>query len=89
MLSLPLLGSGAKLTEQGVDSFHKEHLAFGTTSNDEFSDRELAKKLTSSEILVGNFAMLKACKKTEVLLNEFTFSNAQRTKKNNVKQVIT
>jgi len=37
------LGSGAKLTEQGVDSFPTEHLAFRTKSNDEFSDKQFAK----------------------------------------------
>jgi len=38
------------------------------------------KELTSSGILVGNFVMLKACKKTDTLLKEFTFSNALKTK---------
>jgi hypothetical protein len=40
-----VLGSGAKLTEQGVDSFPKEHLAFRTKSNDEFSDKQFAKRI--------------------------------------------
>jgi|TARA_B110000014_G_C20097694_1_gene575653 hypothetical protein len=40
-----VLGSGAKLAEQVVDSYPKEHLAFRTKSNNEFSDKEFSKKI--------------------------------------------
>ena len=40
-----VLGSGAKLAEQVVDSYPKEHLAFRAKSNNEFSDKEFSKKI--------------------------------------------
>ena len=76
-----LLSLGAKqLQEQVNELYPKEHLAFRTKTNNEFSEKEFSEKLMIWETLAGNYAMPKAFKRTGIQLKEFTFLNDQKTK---------